>query len=184
MGLGKGGGEKDSSSGLVLAEGIPLCVGVGVRDFGLPPLWGARSSVGCGSGSAVAGGPGGGDGDSAAAGGPCGSSSSSSSSGPSPAPRSSGSRGFHGTLGGGGPGGASAVVASGSAETSGSVGSRRMYGMRSLSWKALWNLREIRWGRLRAKVRGPISASMMKGPEALGASGCLARSWVRDALLR
>ena len=51
--------------------------------------------------------------------------------------------------------------------------------MRSLSWKALWNLREIRGGRLRAKVRGPISASMMKGPEALGASGCLARSWVR-----
>ena len=36
---------------------------------------------------------------------------------------------------------------------------------------------EIRGGRLRAKVRSPISASMMKGPEALGASGCLGRSW-------
>ena len=51
--------------------------------------------------------------------------------------------------------------------------------MRSLSWKALWNLREIRGGKLSAKVRGPISASMMNGPEALGASGCLGRSWVR-----
>ena len=79
----------------------------------------------------------------------------------------------------GAQGGASAAVASVSAGTSGSVGSRRIYGMRSLSWNALWNLREIRSGKLRAKVRGQISASMMKGPEALGASGCLARSWVR-----
>ena len=39
--------------------------------------------------------------------------------------------------------------------------------------------REIRGGRLRANVRGPISASMMKGPEALGARGCLGRSCVR-----
>ena len=68
------------------------------------------------------------------------------------------------------------AVAYGSAGTPGSVGSRRMYGMRSLSWKALWNLREIRGGRLSAKVRGTISASMIKGPEALGASGCFGRS--------
>ena len=114
---------------------------------------------------------------SAAAGGPGDSSPSSSSSGPPPAPRSSGSRGLHGTPGVCGPVGASAAAASGSAGTSGSVGNRRMYGIKSLSWKALWNLREILGGRLSKKVRGPISASMLKGPEALGANGCLCRSW-------
>ena len=51
---------------------------------------------------------------------------------------------------------ASAAVVSGSAGTSGSVGNRRMYGIKSLSWKALWNLREIRGGRLSEKVRGSI----------------------------
>ena len=55
-----------------------------------------------------------------------------------------------------------------------------MYGIKSLSWKALWNLREIRGGRLREKVRGPISASMMKGPDALGANGCFGRNCVRE----
>ena len=40
------------------------------------------------------------------------------------------------------------------AGTSGSKGKLRMFGIKSLSWKALLNLREISGGRLREKVRG------------------------------
>ena len=80
---------------------------------------------------------------------------------------------------GGGPGVASSAAASGSTGASDSVGNRRMYGIKSLSWKALWNLREILGGRLNVNERGPISASMMKGSEALGANGRLWRSWFR-----
>ena len=58
-------------------------------------------------------------------------------------------------------------------------GLRRMYGIKLLSWKALWNLREIRGDRLSLKVRGQISPSMLKCPEALGANRCLGMSWFR-----
>ena len=63
---GCGGGSASELPSLVE---IPSSMGVAIWRSGLPPLSGARCSMGDGS-SAAAGGPGGRDGDSAAAGGP------------------------------------------------------------------------------------------------------------------